>query len=76
MMSNDDGGPHSAGAMFRWACPICGKSGMVEADSASDARDPLIRHLRYTDGDGHEPHNSIPESMSIHSLDDHIDQAT
>lgn len=63
-------------SMFHWECPICGKSGVIEADDQSDAKSPLIRHLRYTEGDGHEAHNVIPDSMSIHALDDYIDQAT
>lgn len=76
MTLNSSGGGTSSASTFRWACPICGKAGVIEAEDHAEARDPLIRHLRYTEGDGHETHNSIPDSMSIHSMDDHIDKAT
>lgn len=62
-------------AMFRWECPLCGKAGMVEADDQRAAKAPLIRHLRYTEGDGHDAHDAVPDGMSIHALDDYIDRA-
>lgn len=72
-------GPHGTNASqatFRWECPICGKAGMLDADDQHAAKAPLIRHLRYTEGAGHEGHNAIPDSLSIHALDDYVDQAT
>lgn len=75
MTEDGSGRDDSPASTFRWACPICGKSGIVEAEDHVEARDPLIRHLRYTEGDGHEAHNSLPDSMSVHSMDDHIDRA-
>lgn len=75
MTCDDSDGDGSPASTFRWACPICGKSGVVEAEDHGEAREPLIRHLRYTEGDGHEEHDTIPESMDIYSMDDHIDRA-
>lgn len=68
-------GPGTSATRFHWACPVCAKSALVQAETRSEAREPIIRHLRYTDGDGHAAHDAMPESMSIHELDDYIDPA-
>lgn len=60
---------------FHWVCPVCGKSSLIDAETRAEAREPLIRHLRYTDGDGHDAHDAIPDGMSIHEMDDYIDAA-
>lgn len=68
-------GPETTATLFHWACPVCPKSALVEAETQSEAREPLIRHLRYSDGDGHGAHDAMPEVMSIHAMDDYIDPA-
>jgi len=72
-------GPHGASASeatFRWECPICGKAGVLDAEDQHAAKAPLIRHLRYTDGDGHAAHDALPDDLGIHALDDYIHQAS
>lgn len=70
-----NGDDATGAAKYHWDCPVCGKSGLVDATSQREAREPLIRHLRYTDGEGHAPHDALPEAMDIHAMDEYVERA-
>lgn len=49
--------------LYRWTCPYCEKSNLQITASSNGKQgvvDAVVRHIRFTDGNGHSPKHVLP----------------
>jgi hypothetical protein len=63
-------------AVYRWACPICGETGMGIASDrvgpAEKAAVSLRQHVRGTEDDDHGPRNVFPDGFEPADVDGYV----